>query len=683
MPLQSGATLRHRYRIEETLGTGGMGAVYRAHDVNLGVEVAVKENLFTTKDYARQFRREATILASLRHPNLPRVTDHFVIEDEGQYLVMDYIEGDDLRQLLERDGAVAEEQAIPWFLEICDALAYLHSRTPPILHRDIKPGNIKINPDGKALLVDFGLAKVAEEDSETTTGAKAMTPGFSPPEQYGSGRTDPRTDIYSLAATLYTALTAAIPEDSLERAMGRATLTTVRKRNPRISPGLALATERALSLDPQERFQSVAEMAEALERSTSSTRTRKPKNLPYLQPTVVGGQKTRAVGPSTQLAKDRVRRRRWPVVATIVVVVLVVGAGAVYVLPKVGAQVAGILPPYLGGSAAPEVAPGGGGDPTATPDGSDPTADIESTNAVATEQSAQATESAVSGATPTPQGGGVGQVAFASDRSGLPQVYLMNIDGTGVRVVTDLNDGACQPVWSPNGSQLAFTSPCRANRDQYPGASVWVINADGSGLRPLATAPGGDYDPAWSPDGDQIAFTSLQDGWPQIYAMNVDGAGRTNLSDTTAHESKPAWSPSGNQIIYVSTRSGISEVWVMAADGSDPQRFSRSADRDNHEPSWAPDGQLVLFDQEIGGVRRLVATQFKEGGAPEVRICPEGPLSVQPMAEPAWSPDGRWLVFETWPDGVDHNIAIMTSSCSGYAELTEEESLDFDAAWRP
>lgn len=118
MPLKVGEMLRQRYRIEETLGQGGMGAVYRATDVNLGVQVAVKENLFTTEEYARQFRREATILASLRHSALPRVTDHFVIEGEGQYLVMDFIEGEDLRERLERDGPVQEDMAIRWFVEV-------------------------------------------------------------------------------------------------------------------------------------------------------------------------------------------------------------------------------------------------------------------------------------------------------------------------------------------------------------------------------------------------------------------------------------------------------------------------------------------------------------------------------------------------------------------------------------
>jgi Tol biopolymer transport system component len=679
MALQPGATLRQRYRIEETLGQGGMGAVYRALDINLGVKVAVKENLFTTQDYARQFRREATILASLRHPNLPRVTDHFVIEGEGQYLVMDYVGGEDLRHRLERDGPISESEAIPWFLEIADALAYLHSRTPSILHRDIKPGNIKINADDKAILVDFGLAKVVDEGAETSTGAKAMTPGFSPPEQYGSGSTDNRTDIYSLAATFYTALTAAIPEDSLERAMGRAKLTGIRTRNPEVSPNLAQVVERALALEPDGRYQTVNEFADAIVKAAGSSRPTLRGDLPYLQQTVVAGQRTLLASPRTQLAKDRVRRR-WPAVVLVIVVLAAIAAGAVYALPDVGARIGGILPSPSAPAGSPTVS-GVGLEATATTLEQTPTA------TVAIEQNATeeptATAMVATGATPTPQGGGVGQLALASGRNGLPQIYLMNIDGTGLEQLTDLSDGACQPDWSPDGERIVFTSPCRTSREQYAGASIWVMNVDGSDMHPLATAPGGDYDPAWSPEGDKIAFTSLQRGWPQVFIMNLDGSGRTNLSDNSAHESSPSWSPSGTQLIFVSTRSGISEVWVMTADGSETQRFSRSADRDDNEPSWSPDGTLVVFDQEINGIRHLVATQFGETSSPEVRICPDGPLSVQPMAEPRWSPDGRWLTFETWPSGVDHNVGLMTSNCTSYAELTTDEALDFDASWRP
>ncbi|TAK11445.1 MAG: serine/threonine protein kinase, partial [Anaerolineae bacterium] len=219
MPLQKDSFVNNRYRILEVLGQGGMGTVFRALDENLGVEVALKENLFTTEEYSRQFRREATILASMRHPNLPRVSDHFEIDEQGQYLIMDYIEGEDLRQRMDRLGILEDEEIMIMGAALCDALDYMHNRNPSILHRDIKPGNVKISPEGIVYLVDFGLAKVVSGSQATTTGARAMTPGYSSPEQYGTARTDHRSDIYSLGATLYAALTGVIPEDGLARAM--------------------------------------------------------------------------------------------------------------------------------------------------------------------------------------------------------------------------------------------------------------------------------------------------------------------------------------------------------------------------------------------------------------------------------------------------------------------------------
>src|SRR3990172_3583844 len=263
MILEHETLLHNRYRIQENLGQGGMGSVYHAIDENLSVDVAVKENLFTTEEYARQFRLEAVILANIRHPNLPRVSDHFVIAGEGQYLVMDFIEGEDLRQRMERIGVLPEDEAILIGAAMCDALSYLHTRKPSILHRDIKPGNVKISPDGHIFLVDFGLAKVVQGNQATTTGARAMTPGYSPPEQYGTARTDARTDVYSLGATLYAALTGIIPEDGLARAMENAQLTPLRKRNPNVSRRLASVIEKAMEVDPGDRFQSADEFKTA------------------------------------------------------------------------------------------------------------------------------------------------------------------------------------------------------------------------------------------------------------------------------------------------------------------------------------------------------------------------------------------------------------------------------------
>jgi serine/threonine protein kinase len=286
MTMERGSLVNKRYRIVEVLGQGGMAAVYRAIDENLGVEVALKENLFTTEEYARQFRLEATILASLRQPNLPRVSDHFVIEQQGQYLVMDYIDGEDLRQRMDRLGQLPEQEVIVIGVAISDALSYMHSRKPMVLHRDIKPGNVRITPTGHIFLVDFGLAKVVQGRETTNTGARAMTPGYSPPEQYGTARTDHRSDIYSLGATLYSALTDQLPEDGLARAMGQAKLTPILKHNPRVSQALAQVIEKCLEIRPDDRYQSAEELKQDLLNARTTTRRKVPIELVLPPPPV-------------------------------------------------------------------------------------------------------------------------------------------------------------------------------------------------------------------------------------------------------------------------------------------------------------------------------------------------------------------------------------------------------------
>ena len=139
MALQAGQTINNRYRVVKLLGQGGFGAVYRAWDSNLRKPCAVKENLDISPEAQRQFNREATVLANLSHPNLPRVTDYFTIEDQGQYLVMDFVEGEDLATLIQRQGEIPVAQAITWIGQVADALSYLHQRVPPVVHRDIKP----------------------------------------------------------------------------------------------------------------------------------------------------------------------------------------------------------------------------------------------------------------------------------------------------------------------------------------------------------------------------------------------------------------------------------------------------------------------------------------------------------------------------------------------------------------
>lgn len=267
--LNTGLIINNRYRIVKLLGQGGFGAVYRAWDINLNRPCALKMNLDTSQEAQRQFQREASTLSGLLHPNLPRVTDHFYVAGQGQFLVMDYADGEDLETRMAREGQFAPEQALPIITQVADALAYLHQQEPPIIHRDIKPANIRINAEGHVFLVDFGLAKVYDQHLRTTIGARAVTPGFSPPEQYGQGNTDARTDVYALAATLYTLLTGAEPQESVQRIV-EDKLQSVAEVNTAVSEPMSIALRQAMSLNPSQRYQTIDEFVQSLTQPTSS-----------------------------------------------------------------------------------------------------------------------------------------------------------------------------------------------------------------------------------------------------------------------------------------------------------------------------------------------------------------------------------------------------------------------------
>ncbi|MGC9349922.1 MAG: serine/threonine protein kinase, partial [Anaerolineae bacterium] len=202
--LKLGYTLQGRYRILRKLASGGFGSVYLADDMRLrGRRVAIKELSDPAPAARRLFQQEAVVLASLSHPGLVRVSDFFA-EGRSHYLVMDYIEGEDLLELaIEAEKAhelLPVDQVCEWMLQVCDAVAYLHAQVPSIVHRDIKLNNIRLSKSGQAVLVDFGIAKV-DPKAKTEMMAKAVSEGYSPPEQYaGPNGTDTRSDVYALGA---------------------------------------------------------------------------------------------------------------------------------------------------------------------------------------------------------------------------------------------------------------------------------------------------------------------------------------------------------------------------------------------------------------------------------------------------------------------------------------------------
>ena len=279
--IEPGTLLQNRYRVTRQIGRGGMGAVYVATDERFNSTVAIKQTFFFEDPALRRaFEREAILLNHLRHTALPRVSDHFV-EEDGQFLVMEYIEGADLGELLKaRGGWFPVADVLAWADELLDALEYLHTQQPPVVHRDIKPQNIKRTERGRMVLLDFGLAKGTPTHVTATSTATGSVLGYSlhyaPLEQVQGAGTDTRSDIYSLGATLYHLLTGEPTVDALTRASavvnGEADpLRPAHVVRPHIPVAVSRVLRRALSQKAALRPQTAAEMREMLRQALTNS----------------------------------------------------------------------------------------------------------------------------------------------------------------------------------------------------------------------------------------------------------------------------------------------------------------------------------------------------------------------------------------------------------------------------
>lgn len=693
MPLVIDSILYDRYKIIEILGQGGMGAVYKAEDTSLGVMVALKENFLQDEEALRQFRREAVILANMRQVNLPRVTDHFSIEDQGQYLVMDFIEGEDLRNRLERVGKLPEKEVVLLGIAICDALIYMHNLDPPILHRDIKPGNIKVTPQGFVFLVDFGLAKIAIGSQETTTGARGLTPGYSPPEQYGSARTDARSDVYSLGATLYTMLTGEPPEDGLAIAINQSKLTTVAERSPDTTPPVAALIEKALNVKPDDRYQTSSDFKQALlkasdtiERSVATGGvTIAPPPARSIGETIRNMEGGGSPDAETAISEKKPKKKRKGLrfLFNLIILIGAIGAGLYfgfdYIKEYLPSEVAELIK-----TSTPTVEPTD--TPTQLPTNTQivdalPTETIVPTDTPIPTNTPEPT--------PTPLGGGQGQIAFASQRTGKYQIHLYDIETGNIELLTNLDGGACQPDWNPTGGKLVFTSPCRNNSaESYPDATLYILDltAENSEPKLLFEDEFNSYDPAWSPDGTMIAFTSLSEGGrPNVFTINLDTGEQINRTNAVVWDFTPSWSPDGEYIIFTSTRQGSAELWYTETDGGLWDIFSRShPDFRNLDAVWSPNGEFVIYTQLKPGSPSWLMIASWDGGGPnrgydEKRITE----NVAGMREVDFSSDGEWIVFTSNPDGPNNDIYIMRIDGTELTQLTSFSGFDADPSWRP
>lgn len=269
---KEGKLLQDRYRIDRQIGQGGMGAVYIAVDERFGSTVAIKQTLCMDDNYRKAIEREARLLNSLKHVALPRVSDHF-LEDNGQYLVMEYVPGEDLFCILEEQGKpFPSDQVLEWADQLLDALDFLHNQSNPVIHRDIKPQNLKVMHSGQIVLLDFGLAKGNPTDAPNNTAAKSIfgySRNYASLEQIQGTGTDPRSDLYSLAATLYHLVTGVPPEDALTRAMAVLShdpdpLKPAHLVNPDVPAGFSAILHSTLDLNAGGRPSTAAELRSML-----------------------------------------------------------------------------------------------------------------------------------------------------------------------------------------------------------------------------------------------------------------------------------------------------------------------------------------------------------------------------------------------------------------------------------
>ncbi len=541
MTLAVGQLLQNRYLIHGLLGQGGMGAVYDAVDTHLNIHCAIKENQLITEASTRQFEREARLLAALRHSHLPRVTDHFLVPSQGQYLVMDFVEGEDLHQRLERVGVPSEAEILRWAENVLEAILYLHQRG--VVHRDIKPRNIKITPQGQAILVDFGIAKEISGSSDgiTSTGARGLTPGFAPPEQYGfgSGHTDIRSDIYSLGATLYTLFVGTPPADALTRLAHPDQFIPLASRHPGLRRPLSRAIDKALALEPTERFQNTGEMLAALQIKSSAS---EGETVKVIEVSTEIARQPDIATPTAALTLPEAQtraRNRWTrnlIASLFLLAILMIMSGSTIRMMSNSPATVTPLPMIA-------VAPSATSTATKAPATATSVPTIAST--------ATLTPTSSSTRTPTP----------SKTSTPLPTFTYTPVPPT--ITPTPLNPSALPAVLPPDwsvgicGSIAGSQEICLFNRQRNQS-----IN--------LTNHPAMDNQPSLSPDRRRIVFVSNRDDVEsEIYIINVDGAGFARLTNSRGFDISPSWSPDGTKIYFQSTRDGNKwGYYIMNIDGS-------------------------------------------------------------------------------------------------------------------
>lgn len=642
MMAQTDTLLSGRYHVGRLLGSGGFGAVYLATDERLHRPVAIKvcSTLRLPDDEAaesaRLFQSEALTLARLRHPGLTAIWDYFN-QDNEWYLVMEYVPGETLRDLMRRvAGPLPQAEALNYARQLCSVLTYLHNQHPPVVFRDLKPGNVMVTPEGQLKLIDFGIARLFSPGKIADT-AQFGTPGYAPPEQYG-GQTEPRSDIFSLGVLLHQMLTGHNPTSS------PFALPPARSINPTISPSLEALIAQATAYEIDDRVASADEFCSALEAAIA----RPMPTVTVAAPRIVPQQNTtQHTGPITSRQLWSPSPRQLPSrpkgsgagrgIVLILLLVILLGSlgGGAYLLQS---QIAGIVRDIFAPSAVAE--------PLNNKPGS--------------------------------------MIVFSVPWTNQSENLYLKV-GNEVRALTSFPSqvSAALPSISPDGSQVAFTR-VTSNGDQQ----VWLIDSDGSNLRPLLSNGQFGRAPEWSPDGSQIVFETATPGnemrQNDLAIADVETGDLRLIVATTSWEGGPTWSPDGSRIAFHARSTGANcmEIYVVAVASADIEQMTNLGNQQcrpqsdgDFWPDWSPDGRYLAFGHKLNDLEQLAVLDTE---SKELKILDTG---TPPAGHPRWSADGEQLLFHQAHDDV-LSLARYSIKSGKVTPIDTSHSYSHLADWR-
>jgi serine/threonine protein kinase len=565
-----GQTLNNRYTITALLGEGAMGEVYLASDEQTGQQVAVKilaRQLITRPELIERFRREAETLRKLDHPNIVKFVDTF--EYEGQYvIVMEYLAGGSLHDLIKK-GPLPLDRARRIALELCDSLIRSHHLN--IIHRDIKPENVLLTEDGKPKLADFGVARLNEGTRMTRTGTQVGTPYYMSPEAWEGQTIDAQADIWSLGVMLFEMLAGQVPfgGDTGASVMNKVLTTQppdLKKLRAEVSPGLAKIVSRMLTRDKKRRYQTMRQVAVDLESGKPATDL--ISSLKY-----AGG--------------------------------LLAGLGVAFIL--IWNSVTGSPPePPTPTSLPTETAiPTPEGTPTATPILASSqeqgklvyvrrdAAKVYHLDVLDFSRSDQP-QVLLSPESPTASRYYSPWLTYDGKSLVFDDLYLGKIFVMDLEVASNprLIDSCAAASFAPDGRRVV----CHLSGEDYfpiydveTGEMVGTINHGMFGA----------LHPVWSPDGSEIAFSILEVGrGSSVWKVDIEGGNPVPLAKDRSENYTTAWSPDGEWIAFQSTlTSEKSEVWIVRSDGSERKQITSSGGGQNWSrgPCFSPDGQWLAF----------------------------------------------------------------------------------------